>query len=369
MQRHHCPDWFAEPQLGIFIHWGLFSVPAFAPPGRSIHDLMHTDFDRACVLSPYAEWYDNALRIPASPTALHHAAHYGDAPYEAFRAVFESEAVAFDADAWAELFHRVGAGYVVFVAKHHDGYCLWPSKVDNPWRPGWNSSRDLVGELAQAVRARGMRFGLYYSGGLDWSANAAPIANLGDMFACVPTDEAYRAYAAAQLRELIALYRPSVLWNDIAWPNDADLDLLFADYRAAVPDGVINDRWFANAAFFNGLRDPERRAAFNASMKAKVAAGAELFGGGVGRGDFRTVEYGLGAVPQDAKWEACRGIGLAFGHNQAEADEDFLTPDALAALRDDVLGQGGNLLVNLGPKADASIPEMQMRALEGLMRV
>src|SRR5690606_319674 len=118
-----------------------------------------------------AEWYDNALRDPTSPTSAHHRQHHGDAPYDAFRAPFDAASQAFDAGAWADLFARAGARYVVFVTKHHDGYCLWPTDVPNPWKPGWNSERDFVGELAEAVRARGMRFGLYYSGGLDWTAH------------------------------------------------------------------------------------------------------------------------------------------------------------------------------------------------------
>ena len=74
------PAWYAEPQFGVFIHWGMFAIPAFAPPGVSISDLFVSDYDRAFVLGPYAEWYDNALRDPTSPTAKHHAEHYGDAP-------------------------------------------------------------------------------------------------------------------------------------------------------------------------------------------------------------------------------------------------------------------------------------------------
>jgi alpha-L-fucosidase len=95
-----------------------------------------------------------------------------------------------------------------------------------------------------------MRFGLYYSGGLDWTFRHTPISNFADMFACVPIDEAYRAYAGAQVRELIARYKPDVLWNDIAWPEKRDVPQLFADYYAAVPDGVINDRWMGESALF-----------------------------------------------------------------------------------------------------------------------
>jgi alpha-L-fucosidase len=267
-----CPAWFQGADFGIFIHWGMYAVPAFAPRGRAIHDLMRDHYDDMNAHIPYAEWYENAMRLPGSPTAAHHKANYGDRPYTAFRAEFDEAARAFDANAWADLFSQAGARYVVFVTKHHDGYCLWPTKVANPWRPGWNTKRDFVGELADAVRARGMRFGLYYSGGLDWTARPEPIANLGDMFACVPTERAYAEYAAAQLRELIDRYEPSVLWNDIAWPSKAQVPELFAHYYKRVPDGVVNDRWFAEETLFNSLRDPANRASFNAMIKARIAA-------------------------------------------------------------------------------------------------
>jgi alpha-L-fucosidase len=359
-----CPEWYAEPQFGVFIHWGIFSLPAFAPAGRSITALFETDYDTAFVDGPYAEWYDNALRDPSSPTSAHHRQHYGDAPYADFRAPFEAAAQAFDAAAWADLFAAAGATYVVFVTKHHDGFCLWPTEVANPWRPGWNSQRDFVGELAEAVRARGMRFGLYYSGGLDWTAHPRLIRNLGEMFAAVPTDDAYRAYAVAQVKELIDRYKPSVLWNDIAWPNAEDLPDLFAYYYDAVPDGVINDRWMGTSALFEGLREPAACAAFNSMVKARIAEqGVHAPSAPPPHCDFRTVEYGSGAHLAGQKWESTRGLGLAFGYNAAEPTGDYMTGADIAALFTEVKRDGGNLLLNVGPRADGSIPDIQSKAL------
>lgn len=364
-----CPDWYRRPQLGIFIHWGIFAVPAYAPGGVSIADLFRTDYDNAMAISPYAEWYWNAMRVPGSPTARRHEQMHGGRPYESFRADFAKAAEAFDANAWADLFAASGAGYVVFVTKHHDGFCLWPSAVANPNLPGWASTRDFVGELAQAVRARGMRFGLYYSGGLDWTFNHRPISNFGDMLACVPTGDDYRGYAAAQVRELIARYRPAVVWNDIAWPSDADLPQLFADYYAAVPDGVVNDRWLGMTSLFEGLRDPSALAAFNAMVKGRIAeAGGEIDNPPPLHCDFRTVEYSTGAHMGDKKWEACRGLGLAFGYNQAERTQDYMTGEELVAYYRDITARGGNLLINVGPMANATIPEVQRRPLLELGR-
>lgn len=366
VQGRPCPEWYATPQLGVFIHWGIFAVPAWAPRGASITDLTRTHYDEVFALAPYAEWYANALRIDGSPTARHHAETWGARPYESFREDFDRAASAFDAEAWADLFAASGAGYVVMVTKHHDGYCLWPSGVENPRRPGWRSSRDFVGELAEAVRGRGMRFGLYYSGGLDWTFKSDPIRNVGDMFACVPTTPDYQAYAEAQVRELIGRYRPSVLWNDIAWPDKRQLPALFADYYAAVPEGVVNDRWLAETALFESLADPATRQAFNDRNKASLAKESERPPRRPPHCDFRTVEYGTGEGMAGQKWESTRGLGLAFGYNANERDEDYMTPAALIALYDDVTARGGNLLINVGPRADASILAQQSTPLRAL---
>ena len=365
------PAWYAEPQFGVFIHWGMFAIPAFAPSGVSISDLFVSDYDNAFVLGPYAEWYDNALRDPTSPTAKRHAELYGDAPYDAFRAPFDEASQAFDADAWADLFLAAGAKYVVFVTKHHDGYCLWPTNVPNPWKPGWNSQRDFVGELAAAVRERGMRFGLYYSGGLDWTAHPRLIRNMGEMFAAVPTSDDYRAYALAQAKELIDRYQPSVLWNDIAWPNAEDLPELFAHYYSVVPDGVINDRWLGITPLFESLRDPAACADFNDRIKDSIQKHGVHFNGGSTppHCDFRTVEYGSGAHLKGVKWESTRGLGLAFGYNAAEATDDYMTGQDIADLYAEVKADGGNLLLNVGPRADGSIPEVQSKALLDFARL
>ena len=366
-QNRECPEWFRRAGFGIFIHWGMYAIPAFAPRGRAIHELMHDHYDDMNKYLPYAEWYENALRLDGSATQEYHRKHFGDAPYLDFRKPFDTASQHFNADTWADLFQAAGAKYVVFVTKHHDGYCLWPTRVENPWRPGWHSNRDFVGELADAVRARGMRFGLYYSGGLDWTARNTPIANLGDMFAAVPTEKAYTDYAAAQLRELIQRYRPSVLWNDIAWPCKKDVPELFSEYYDTVPDGVINDRWFAEDGFFNHLRNEPARKTFNETIKARMrSVTGPQENPPPPHCDFRTLEYGLGAIPKDKMWEVCRGLGLAFGYNAQERPEDFLTGQQLVAMYHETKSKGGNLLINVGPTANADIPTIQSAALLAL---
>jgi alpha-L-fucosidase len=365
-QNRACPEWFLRPQMGIFVHWGLYSVPAFAPRGHSIHALMRDNYDNATAYAPYAEWYANAMIVAGSPTAAHHKATYGNVPYSDFRAQFETESEAFDADAWAQTFLDAGATYVVIVAKHHDGYCLWPTQVENPHRPDWHSKRDFVGEVATAVRAKGLRFGVYYSGGLDWTFHHSPISNMGDMLGCVPEGKAYATYAAAQLRELITRYEPSIIWNDIAWPDKADVPALFADYYAAVPDGVVNDRWLGEVKLFASLRTPEGLAHFNTQMKAAIAAsGGEIAMSAPPHCDFRTIEYGLGKAPLDKKWEACRGVGQSFGYCAAEDENDHLSYCELQAMRKETEDSGGNLLINVGPKPNGTIPDIQLKALLG----
>src|SRR5207248_5787224 len=117
------------------------------------------------------------------------------------------------------------------------------SRHPNPGRQGWQSPRDLVGELAEAVRDAGMRMGLYYSGGIDWTFGGLPIRSVGDVIRALPTGDDYARYADAHWRELIERYQPSLLWNAIAYPTDRAYPSLFDDYYRAVPDRVVTDRF------------------------------------------------------------------------------------------------------------------------------
>jgi len=181
--------------------------------------VLRNDYSHAMVVHPYAEDYANAIKDGTTPSAAFHRAHYGGMPYEGFQPIFEKNLALWDPDGWARTFSDAGAEYVVLVAKYHDGYALWPTAVPNPHAPTWFSRRDLVGELAAAVRRHGMRFGVYYSGGVDWTFRPDVIRTLGDYAGSTP-DGAYPAYADAQVRELVSRYRPEILWNDIAWPTD-----------------------------------------------------------------------------------------------------------------------------------------------------
>ena len=257
---------------------------------------------------------------------------------------------------------------MVLVTKHHDGFCLWPSAIANPKRAGWTSGRDLVGELAEAVRAAGMRFGLYYSGGIDWTFTRRPLKSMADLLAPMPVG-AYPAYAERQTRELIDRYAPSVLWNDIAWPTgEARLFDLFTDYYRAVPDGVVNDRWRTAAPGPSPLRSRAARDALDQRFKAAIAANPAAFEGvipaPVPHSDFRTPEYVRVPDTQDKKWEATRGMSHSFGFNRNDTEADYASAQTLIADFIDGVSKNGNLLLNVGPRADGSIPQPQAERLK-----
>ena len=204
VKQHPLPNWYNNAKFGIFIHWGLYSVPAFAPRKPvNLESLVSGDFGS----SPYAEWYQNSLRIPDSAVQQHHAETYGaNFPYENFVAAFNEQSRSWNPDTWADLFQRAGARYVVLVTKHHDGFLLWPSQHLNPQRPDYHATRDIVGELQRSVTARGLKLGCYYSSALDWSFTPRPIQSMADLMTSGPTDRVYRDYVEQHWKELIDRY-------------------------------------------------------------------------------------------------------------------------------------------------------------------
>lgn len=362
VSQHPLPVWFDDAKLGIFIHWGLFSVPAWALP-QDPRTFSLTQFltdpaqfsdpaNHAYGIMPYAEWYYNTMQIPGSPTWQHHRNAYPNpqgaiAAYLDFIPSFNEAARSWRPDEWARLFHEAGARYVVLVTRHHDGFALWPSSNPNPHRAPnqQHAERDVVGELTDAVRARGLRMGLYYSGGIDWSFPSdfglprVPIQNVLDFLIPTPISPEYARYVRAHWDELIQRYQPSVLWNDISNPWLLDAPALFADYYNRLPDGVINDRW------------------------------GPVPGWPVPHADFTTPENeGTPADILPSKWEATRAVGTSFAYNQNEGPEFLLTAQELVHLLVDIVSKNGNLLLGIGPAADGSIPPLQAEPLRGLGR-
>jgi len=332
------PSWFDDAKLGIFVHWGPYSVPAWARTGVSITDLAKEGWDKAFASNPYAEWYWNTLAFPESATRAHHDATWGpDFPYERFAEQFRAATRDWSPDPWTRLFARAGARYVVLTTKHHDGFLLWPSAHKSPRKRDWQSERDLVGDLTRSVRAAGMRMGLYYSGGIDWPFEGRPVRDIAGLMKAIPQSPEYARYADAHWRELIERYAPSVLWNDIGYPKAADPLRLIADYYERVAEGVVNNR-------FTTFGYDAREQHF----------------------DFTTPEYAVLAKAVPGKWEACRGIGNSFGWNREETQADLLSVEKLVHLFVDVVAKNGNLLLNVGPTGDGSIPWPQAERLLGL---
>jgi alpha-L-fucosidase len=367
VQRHSAPAWWRDAKLGIFVHWTPASVPGFAPVDSEMAELMAKREPHAMAWSPYSEWYENSLRFPESPAAKHHRDVHGNRDYHEFAAEWEAALVSWDPHEWAARFAKSGARYVVLVTKHHDGYCLWPSKVANPHRPSWYCKRDVVGELAEAVRAVGLRFGVYYSGGLDWTFNDYPIGTFTDLLAAQPRGH-YPAYAEAQVRELIDRYRPSVLWNDISWPTPAgELARLLADYYRAVPEGVVNDRFMPWSPLWRMATTKPGRQVLDRAVSKAAAADNGIVPPRPPMYDVRTPEYTVFETIQREPWECVRGIDKSFGHNRASREESFLGRDELVWTVVDIAAKGGNLLLNVGPRGeDATIAEAQLRRLDWL---
>lgn len=365
---HAVPAWWRDAKLGVMITWGLYSVPAFAPRGVDVVKLLADRPDDALKLTPYAEWYENSLKFADGPTAQQHRERFGDAPYTGFRATFEAGLATWSAQPLMDFIAGIGARYVVPVTKHHDSYCLWPTKFANPLRGAdWHAPRDLIGEMAGAARARGLRFGVYYSAGLDWTLNPEPIANLGEMRAALPAGTVARQMMRDHYRELIAAHDPDILWNDIGYPDAGDLWELLADYYNARDDRLINDRFQLPTPGHAAMADPAARAAFNRGVADALRTPGFAFAPDVPPVfDHRTPEYATSGGMGDTAWETVRGVGHSFGFKANETPEDYLTGDALIAMFLRIVGNGGNLLINVGPRADGSIPAEQAGPLRSL---
>lgn len=369
--QHVVPDWYHDAKLGIFIHWGLYSVPAFAVTGRNYIESSKEEDHFAN--NPYAEWYLNALRIPESPTQKFHKESYGkDFSYDDFIPIFNKEIQKWNPGEMAELFKKAGAKYVVLVTKHHDGFLLWPSKYPNPKKENYHASRDIVGELSSAVKNKGMKMGFYYSGVLDWSFNPNPIINDRNSLLNRIMPSEYVEYANNHWYELIDKYKPIILWNDIGYPWGTNIYEIFAYFYNKFPEGVINDRWIQMSedvihAIQSIPSDIVKKAESNISkweeraLKRKKNKGTRVRK--VVHYDFITPEYRTFNVILDQKWEANRGIGNSFGYSKLETKDDYMTSEELIRIFIDIVSKNGNLLLNVGPMADGTIPEIQKKCL------
>jgi len=312
LDKRPTPEWFAGARFGVLIHWGVYSVPAWAPKGK------------------YAAWYRDHMQDKKGPTWEYHVKTYGkEFKYRQFAPMLKAEK--FKPDQWADLFARAGARYVVLTAKHRDGYCLWPSAQAK----GWNSmevgpKRDLLGDLAKAVRKRGLKMGLHYSLS-EWDH---PLYR-SDVKRYV------EEHMVPQFKDVVTRYAPSVILADgegdhldKVWKSEELLAWVF-NKSPCREDVAVNDCW------------------------GKGCRGQH--------GGYYTSEYAshLEKLGPDHVWEENQGIGRSFGYNRNEGPDDYKTTQQLIRLLVDCVSRGGNLLLGVGPAADGTIPKiMQDRLLE-----
>lgn len=318
------PQWFADAKFGIFIHWGLYSVPAFAPKGQ------------------YAEWYWAAID-DEQPDANRlkfqnfHKKMYGEKfRYQDFAKDFTAEL--FDADEWAELFQKSGAKYMNLVSKHHDGFTMYKSA----YTPNWNSvdigpHRDFCRELKTALDKTDVRFGVYHSV-YEW---------FHPLYRKDPEEYAVK-HLIPMLRELVEEYRPATLFTDGEWEHESSVwhsteFLQWLYNESSVKDFIVpNDRW-----------GKETRGRLGGNFTTEYGfIGGEDAPGGIEALDTYTRPN-----------EECRGIGSSFGFNRMETPEDYLSSKELVHMLIDLVSRGSNFLLNIGPTADGRVPVIMQEKL------
>lgn len=308
------PQWFRDGKFGIFIHWGMYSVPAY------------------CTVGNYSEWYQNGLENGDSARIRYQKERFGNRTYYDLAKDFKAEL--FDPNEWAKIFEESGAKYIVLTSKHHDGYCLWPSKEANrDWGFPWNSvdvgpQRDLLGDLFKAVRKTSVHPGMYFSL-YEWFN---PLWK-------TDKNKYISEHMWPQMKDLINNYKPDVFWtdgdwdlSDTAWKSTEFLAWLYND--SPVKDRVVTyDRWGSGIRFHHG-------AVFTPEYQPNV--------------DF-----------EDHYWEESRGMGYSYAYNRAEDSWDYSSTQSLILHLIDKVSRGGNFLLDIGPDSHGKIPPiMEERLLQ-----
>lgn len=312
-------DWFREARFGLFIHWGLYAIPAGQWGGATNH----------------AEWIRTTARIPLTE-------------YESLRERFNP--VKFDADAWARMAADAGMRYVVITSKHHDGFCLFDSAHTDFDVMSTPFKRDVLKELSEACRRHGLRLCFYHSimdwhhpdylPRRDWEAADRPAAGAAY--------DRYVAYMKAQLRELLTNYGPiGILWFDGEWENtwthERGVDL-YHYVRGLQPDIIINNRV-----------DTFREGMAGLSRDARAV------------GDYGTPEQEVPATGlPGVDWESCITMNDHWGWNKA--DRNWKSATALIRMLIDIASKGGNLLLNVGPTAEGEFPPEAVERLAAIGR-
>lgn len=291
-------EWWRDAKFGMFIHWGVYSVPAGTYHGEKIGGI--------------GEWIMRRAEIPV-------------AEYREYAQDFDP--VKYDPEQWAALAKRAGMKYVVITSKHHDGFALYDSAVTD-WDIADASpyGKDLLAPLADAVRDEGLKFGLYYSQAQDWThpggakaglaeGQSWDEANKGDF------DEYLRTIALPQTKEVLTKFHPDVLWWDTPTWMNAERAKPLHDLLADYPEIITNNR----------------------------------LGGGY-RGDTETPEQHIPATGyKDRDWETCMTMNNTWGFKSY--DHNWKSTEVLLHNLVDIVSKGGNYLLNVGPTKEGEIPQ------------
>ncbi len=300
-------EWWRDATFGMFIHWGAYAVPAGEYKGQEVKGI--------------GEWIMHTANIPIPE-------------YEQFVKAFNP--TAFDARAWVRTAKEAGVKYIVITSKHHDGFCLWDSKVTqydimdaSPFK------RDILKELSDACKAEGVKLCFYHSI-MDWhQPDAESKKDYTHQHTPNPDWSRYRdTYLKPQLAELIQKYDPAVLWFDgewiPEWTEDQGRDL-YNYLRSLKPNLIINNRVGKGRAGMQGM------------SKYQDAAG-----------DFGTPEQEILEGTSDADWESCMTMNDTWGFKKS--DHNWKSAETLIHNLVDIAAKGGNYLLNVGPTAEGRIP-------------
>ncbi len=320
IDRRPSPKWYTDAKFGIFIHWGVYSVPSYAAVNVKGEN-------------PYAEWYWNSLtngrKAPgpvgdgASTWKFHQRVYGANFPYFDFAPMFRAEL--YDPDRWAEVFERSGAKYVALTSKHHEGFTLWRSaEANRAWGRPWNAvdtgpKRDVLADLMDAGRRRGLHMGIYYSL-YEWY-NPLYLADRKRYVA---------EHLFPQFKDVVTHAKPSIIFSDGEWEMDSaewrspELLAWLFNESPVRDEVVIDDRWG---------KDTRHK-----------------------HGGYYTTEYTSGMQQSAHPWEESRGMGYSYGYNRMETVRDYHTDRELLLMLIDIVSRGGNLLLDIGPTADGRIP-------------
>lgn len=307
-------EWWRDATFGMFIHWGLYSVPGGIYNGKEVDGI--------------GEWIMHNANIPISE-------------YEQYAAQFNP--TYFNAREWVQIAKEGGAKYIVITTKHHDGFCLWDSKVtEYDIMDATPFKRDILEELSVACKEVGMRLCFYYSI-MDWHQPDAQAKNYEHQKSANPDWSRYRdQYMKPQLSELIKNYDPGMLWFDGEWIDEWTEEQgkdLYGFLRNLKPTLIINNRVGKGRKGMNGM---------NAYKDAA--------------GDFGTPEQEILEGTSGFDWEACMTMNDTWGFKKN--DHNWKSPEVLIHNLIDIAAKGGNYLLNVGPSPEGDIPDVTKENLK-----